>query len=162
MSTLYRTYASDATARRAVAALRAAGVPAHDIRVLTGSPRHDVRTESVGAFRGTLAPDAPVGTFANRRRRRRQGTGAFAGDPDRMRKGCYGDADRDVIHTYDNGHEHDNVTGDDGVRRLLRDAALEGPLAGRLVDELHAGRAVVLAAVSNAARAEAITRLEHV
>jgi hypothetical protein len=150
MSTLCRTYVSDAAARRAVAALRAAGVPEHDIRVLTGSRRHDVREEPVGAFRGTLPPDAPVGTFANRRRRRRQGAGAFAGDPDRQRKGSFGDADLDVIHSFDHGHEHDHVTGDSGVRRLLRSAAVDGAAAVRLVEELHAGHTVVLAEVDDA------------
>jgi hypothetical protein len=149
MSTLCRAYASDTAARRAVAELRAAGVSERDIRVLTGSRWHDIRDERVGAFRGWLPPDAPVGTFANRRRRRRQGTGAFAGDPDRMRKGSFGDADLDVVHSFEGDHEHGHVTGDNGVRRLLRDAAVDGAAAGRLVEELHVGHAVVLARVDD-------------
>src|SRR4051812_14654696 len=88
MSTLCKTYADDDAARRAVDVLRAAGVPGHDIRLLTGDPLRDVRSEPVGSFAGTLAPDAPVGTFAGRVRLRCQGNGTFAGSADRQRKGC--------------------------------------------------------------------------
>jgi hypothetical protein len=61
----------------------------------TRSPgtRHDVRREPVGGFAGTLGPDAPVGTYGNVRRRRRQGAGTFAGDADRQRQGSFADAD---------------------------------------------------------------------
>jgi hypothetical protein len=54
---------------------------------------HDVREEPVGAFAGTLAPDAPVGTYGNVRRLRRQGAGTFAGDPDRQRQGSFADGE---------------------------------------------------------------------
>jgi hypothetical protein len=57
---------------------------------------HDVRRENVGEFAGPIAPDAPVGTFADRPVRRRQGTGAFAGDPDAQRQGSFADSDRPV------------------------------------------------------------------
>ena len=53
---------------------------------------HDVRAEPVGGWAGPLSPDAPVGTFGDVVRRRRQGAGAFAGDPDRQREGSFADA----------------------------------------------------------------------
>jgi hypothetical protein len=52
---------------------------------------HDVRQEPVGDFAGPVEPDSPVGTFGNRRVRRRQGNGTFTGDADRQRQGSYGD-----------------------------------------------------------------------
>ena len=58
----------------------------------TGARRHDVRREPVGGFAGTVDPDAPVGTFGNVRRLRRQGNGTFAGDADRRRQGSFADA----------------------------------------------------------------------
>lgn len=55
--------------------------------------RHDVRREPVGGFARTLGPDAPVGTYGNVHRFRRQGTGTFAGDADRRRQGSFADAE---------------------------------------------------------------------
>jgi hypothetical protein len=57
-----------------------------------GAHLHDVRQEPVGGFAGALSPDAPVGTYAGRVRARRQGAGAYAGDPDRQRQGSFADA----------------------------------------------------------------------
>lgn len=54
--------------------------------------RHDVRREPVGGFARTLGPDAPVGTYGNVRRFRRQGAGTFAGDADQRRQGSFADA----------------------------------------------------------------------
>jgi hypothetical protein len=55
--------------------------------------RHDVRREPVGGFAGTVAPDAPVGSYGNVRHFRWQGAGIFAGDADRRRQGSFADAD---------------------------------------------------------------------
>ena len=52
---------------------------------------HDVRREPVGEFCGPVEPDAPVGTFGDRRVRRSQGNGTFMGDADRQRQGSFGD-----------------------------------------------------------------------
>jgi hypothetical protein len=73
MATLCRTYSDAGEAREAVDRLVAAGTPRQCIRLLTGSPLHDVRAERVGTFAGWVDPDAPVGTFGDRTRRRRQG-----------------------------------------------------------------------------------------
>jgi hypothetical protein len=162
MAILWKAYSSDVVARHAIEALRAAGVPGRDIRLLTGCRMHDVRDEPVGGFARAVGPNAPVGTFANIRRSRRQGAGSFAGDPDRQRQGSFADADRDVIVTYDDGAERARIGGDLGVRRLLREAALDDAAADRVVDELHAGHAVVLADVAEIAPSDAQARLDQV
>jgi hypothetical protein len=93
MSTLCKTFDNDVEARRAVEALRSAGVSRRGIRVLTARRIHDVRREPVGSFAGVVGPDAPVGSFGDVQHLRRQGTGAFADDADRQRQGSFGDAD---------------------------------------------------------------------
>jgi hypothetical protein len=162
MATLCKAYSSEVVARRAVEALRTAGVPGRDIRLLTGCQLHDVRREPVGGFAGTLGPDAPVGTYGNVPRVRRQGAGSFAGDPDRQRQGSFADADRDMIVTHEHDGGRSRVTGDLAIRRLLRAADLSGEAAGRVIDELHAGHAVVLADVAEIAPSDARARLEDV
>jgi hypothetical protein len=145
MSTLCRTYSDEGEAREAVGRLLAAGAPRRSIRLLTGSPLHDVRDERVGTFAGSVGPDAPVGTFAGLPRRRRQGTGAFAGDPDRERKGSFGDVERDVIVTFGHSAEHLRIATHRTLTRLLRVVTLDGEPADHLVDELHVGHGLVLA-----------------
>lgn len=85
MPTLDKTY-PDRLATRPVRA-----IPRRDIR--PGSTLPDVRREPVGNFVGRVGPDDPVGSFGNVPRLRRQGGGAFAGDPDRPRQGSFGDHD---------------------------------------------------------------------
>ena len=56
----------------------------------------DVRREPVGDSVGRVGPTAPneaVGTFGNVAHPRRQGAGAFAGDPDRQRQETFGNHD---------------------------------------------------------------------
>jgi hypothetical protein len=162
MATLWKAYSGDLVARHAIEALRAAGVPGRDIRLLTGWRLHDVREEPVGGFARAVGPDAPVGTFANVRRLRRQGAGSFVGDSDRQRQGSFADADRDVIVTYDDGGARARVAGDHGIRRLLRETALDDAAADRVVDELHAGHAIVLAEIAEIAPSDAKARLDQV
>ncbi len=144
MTSHCKTYPDQDSARRAVAALRAAGVRSRDIRLLTGSPPHDTRHEPVGSYAGSVGPDAPVGTYGDRVLRRDRGTGGFAGDPDRQRQGSYGDADRVVIATYTDRAERSRVTGRRGARRLLRRAAFDENAVSRALDELASGHAIVL------------------
>jgi hypothetical protein len=61
MATLCKTYSTEVAARQAVETLRAARVRGQDIRLLTGSQRHDVRREPAGAFAGAVRPDTPSG-----------------------------------------------------------------------------------------------------
>jgi hypothetical protein len=144
MSTLCKTYPDEGEARSAVQRLLAEGAPRRGIRLLTGSPLHDVRAERVGTFAGSIDPEAPVGTFAGLPRRRRQGTGSFAGDPDRQRKGSFADVERDVIVTFGRGAEHPRVATQRTLARLLRPVTLDGEPADRLVDELHLGHGLVV------------------
>jgi hypothetical protein len=161
MTTLSRTYATEVAARRAVEALRATGVPAHDIRLLTGSRLGDVRREPVGGFAGPVAPDAPVGTYGGGVVLRRHGAGGFAGDPDQQRQGSFVDTDRVVIVTYHDDAERARVTGLRGARRLLSRAALDDDAVDRAVNDLHIGHAVVLADLREIAASEASRQLEQ-
>lgn len=145
MSTLCKTYSDPDEAREAVARMLAAGAPRRGLRLLSGLPMHDVRAERVGTFAGSIGPDAPVGRFAGRPRRRCQGTGTFAGDPDRQRKGCFADVERDVIVTFGRDAEHPRVATHRALTRMLRSVTLDGEPADRLVDELHDGHGLVIA-----------------
>ena len=73
MSTLCKTYSDESEARAAVERLLASGAPRRGVRLLAGTRLHDVRDERVGTFAGAIGPDAPVGRFAGRPRRRCQG-----------------------------------------------------------------------------------------
>jgi hypothetical protein len=151
VSTLCKTYSDERDARAAVDRLMASGAPRRGIRLLTGSPLHDVRDERVGTFAGAIGPDASVGRFAGLPRRRCQGTGSFAGDPDRQRKGSFGDVECDVIISFVRGEEHRRVATHRALRRLLSPVTLDGEPADRLVDELHDGHRLVVAEVEQTA-----------
>jgi hypothetical protein len=166
MTALSNTYPSEDTARRAVEALRAAGVPPRDIRLLTSRPPHDLRREPRGGFAGPIGTDAPIGSYAARLRRRSQGagsfaTGSFAGDPDRQRKGCFADVERVAITTYRDAGEHSRGAGHRAVRQLLRRAALDAEAIDGAAKDLHTGHAVVLVDVAEIAPSEAQARLEQ-
>jgi hypothetical protein len=161
MTTLSETYSTETEARRATEALRAAGVSARDIRLLTGTRVRDVRREPVGGFAGPVAPGAPVGTYGDRQVVRRQGAGGFAGDPDHQRQGSFADTDRVVIITYKRDAERARVTGLRGARRLLGRAALDDDTIDRAVKELHMGHAVVLVEVSEIVPSETRAQLER-
>ena len=161
MATLCKTYPDAIAARAAVQALRAAGVPDHAIRLLTGHAPHDVRREPVGAFAGTLAPDAPVGTFGDVARLRRQGHGSYAGDPDAQRRGSFADAERDVVVTYEDRAAHAHVASDHELERMLRSWHVLADAADRVIGELHQGRAAVVVEISDIAPGEVQARLEQ-
>jgi hypothetical protein len=161
MTTHFMTFSAEVAARRAVAALRATGVPARDLRVLIGTRLGDTRQEPVGGYAGPFGRAAPVGTFGGGVVRRRQGAGGFAGDPDQQRQGSFGNVDRVVIVTYDGAAERARVTGLRGVRRLLRRAPLGDDAVARAVNELHTGRAVVLVDFREIAAGEARDQLEQ-
>jgi hypothetical protein len=162
MATLCSTHVNASVARSGVEALRAAGVPGRDIRLLIGRRPRDIRREWVGGFAGPVAPDAPVGTYGNVRRLRRQGNGTFAGDADRQRQGSFADADRELIVTYDHETAHTRVIGACGLRRLVREAGLDDYAIDRVLDDLDTGHVVVLAEMPEITRSDAQERLEHI
>jgi len=161
MATLCSTYATAATARTGVNVLRTAGVPERDVRLLIGHPVRDTREEPVGGFAGPVDPNAPVGTFANVRRLRRQGTGSFVGAADRQRKGSFADTDRDQILTCAHDGWHSQVVGDLALERVLRGADFDAAERARVLHELHAGRAVVVVVVAEVAPGDAQARLDR-
>ena len=143
-TTVCVTYPDEALARHAVHALSAAGVPPHDILLLTGPRIHDIRDETVGGFAAGVEPTSPVGTYAGPARLRRRGAGGFAGDPDQQRQGSFGDADVDATVSCVDGAGKVRVADDVGLRQLLRDAALPETAADRMIGELRTGHAVML------------------
>jgi hypothetical protein len=159
MATLCKTYPDATAARAAVQDLRAAGVPDHAMRLLTGHAPHDVRREPVGAFAGTLAPNALVGTFGNVARLRRQGHGSFAGDPDAQRRGCFADADRDVVVTFADRAAHAHVASPHELERTLRSWHVLVDVVNRVIGELHQGRAAIVVEISDIAPDEVRARL---
>lgn len=144
MSTLCKTYSHQDMASQAVEELLAEGTSPRAIRLLRGSPLHDIRQEPVGGFAGPVGPDALVGTFGGAVCLRRQGAGGFAGDPDRQRQGSFGDVERDVIVTFARGTEHARMADHRELRRLLSVVASAGEQADDLVEELHDGHALVV------------------
>jgi hypothetical protein len=167
MTALIKTYSSEAGARQAAETLRAAAVPPRHIRLLTGRPLRDIRREPRGGFAGPVGPDAPAGSYASVPRRRGQATGSFAtgsftGDPERQRKGSFGDVERVVLVTYTEDAERRRVTSHRGLRRLLRSAGLDDHGVDRARDELNLGHAIVLADVAGIAPSGAQGGLEQV
>jgi nucleotide-binding universal stress UspA family protein len=86
---LSTTFADEPAARHAAEPLGDADIPC----LVTGRRLNDLRRQPAGSFAGALPPNAPVGTFANARRRRDQGTGSFFGNADHQRQGSFGDTD---------------------------------------------------------------------
>jgi hypothetical protein len=166
MAALIETYATEDAARRAVEALRAAGLHPRHIRLLTSRPPRDTRREPVGGFAGPIGTNAPIGTYASVARRRGQGagsfaTGSFAGDPDSQREGSYADVERVVIVTCKDHGEHSRATGYRAVRQLLRRAALDDDAVDRAVGELNLGQAVVLVEAAEVAPAAVRAHFEQ-
>lgn len=153
MSVLWQAFPSEPLARRSIDTLLAAGVPGRDVRLITHEQPHDVRRERVGRFVGAMPPETRVGTFAGRSVGRWQARGSFRGDPDARRQGTFADADRYVIATYGEGGAHRRFAGRQAVTELLA-----APPPGAL-DELDAGRSIVLAEVADIGAAEASARL---
>jgi hypothetical protein len=147
MAAFCEAFPNEHAARRAARAISEVGVRPRRIRLLTGTPLHDVRDERVGAFVGSVAPSDRVGTFAGRGPARRQGAGAFAGDPAAHRTGSFGDIDLDVVDGCEGSAAHPWVTGDAGLTRVLRTAGLSDDTVEHVVEEIHHGHAVVIADV---------------
>ena len=160
MSVFLKAYSDETAARQVAADLSAAGIPQRDIVLMIGRRVRDRRREPVGEFAGEIPPDAPVGTFGDRRVWRWQGAGTFAGDPDCQRQGSFGDADQEVVISRDDHGEHAHVAGPHDLSRVLRRRAVEPPACERILRELDAGRAVVLLELASIAPDEALSRLQ--
>jgi hypothetical protein len=150
MPTLCKAYADPGAARDAIDELLTAGRAGPEIRMVVGSMPHDRRQEIAGGFAKPVAPDATVGRFAGTPLRRWRGEGSFAGEADLMRKGSFADVDADAIVTFAGHAERARIAGDREVRHLLRRSEFNREVADELVEELHAGRELVLIDVTSA------------
>jgi hypothetical protein len=144
MPTLCKAYADPGAARDAIEELLTAGPAGREIHMVVGWTPHDRRRAIAGGFARPVPPDAAVGRFAGSPLRRWRGEGSFAGEADRMRKGSFGDVDADAIVTFGDHAEHARIAGDREVRHLLRRSEFNRETADELVEELHAGRELVL------------------
>ena len=161
MATLCRAYPSEAAARRAIADLRAAGLPPQGAQLITGSPPHDLRHEPVGKFVGRAGPQAPVRTFGNTTVRRWQAPGGFAGEPDRMREGSFADADSNRLVQHDpTGRAHAHVAGVRGLRSLLLASGVEPAAAEHALAQARAGASLVLVQVASIGPDDVAARLD--
>ena len=149
MPTLCKAYAEPGAARDAIDELLTAGRAGREIRMVVGSTLHDRREEIAGGFARPVPPDAAVGHFAGGPLHRWRGEGSFAGEADLMRKGSFGNVDADAVVTVGD-REHARIAGDRQVRHLLRRSEFNRDTADELVEELHAGRQLVLIDVSGA------------
>jgi adenine-specific DNA methylase len=145
MVTLTRAYTSIHEAETAAARLLSAGVPTVRIQLVMGRAIQDARDTPIGTFAATTtAGAATVGSFGNVALSARQAIGTFAGDPDKQRRGSYGDADRDTVTTYEPGVKRTRIASHRTIEKLLVDAGLDPAIATAQVDALHAGRVLVL------------------
>jgi hypothetical protein len=145
MTTLYRTYTSTHDAENAIDRLLAAGVHETGIELITGHAVEDARDAPIGTFAGTTTADAQtVGSYANIGHSGREATGTFAGDPDKQRRGSFGDVDRDTVTTYQSGVKRTRIASHRRLEKILVDAGLDPAIATANVQALHAGRVLVL------------------
>jgi hypothetical protein len=145
MSTFCRAYTSTHDAENAVERLLTAGVPASRIALVMGQPVQDASDAPIGTFSGTTTADAEtVGSYANTTHSGREAIGTFAGDPDKQRRGAFGDTDRDTVTTYRSGVKRTRIASHHGLERALADAGLDPATATANVGALHAGRVLVL------------------
>jgi len=152
------TYPSENSARQAMRAPDTG----QEVRLLVGHAVDDTRRELVGGFAGPVAPDDLVGSYANRPGERRGGCGSFAGDADDRRQGCFADTDRVVVVTKKDGAECLRVTGEPGVRKLLRRTTLSDDAIERVIGEVRARHLVLVVEGSVVAPTDAPARSEHV
>jgi hypothetical protein len=146
MAALLQTYPTEEAAVRVVEALQVAGVQPGHIRLLTSRPLRDSGRVPRGGFAGAVEAGAAVGTFAGRRG---ESVGSFATggvrrQPERRRRGSFGDVERVVIVSHERRGERSRITGYGGIRVLLRRAALDESAVDRTVRVLHKGHSVVL------------------
>ena len=145
MVTLTHAYTSTHDAENAIERLLSAGVPAVRIELIMGRAIQDARDAPIGTFAGTTTADAQtVGSYANIAHSGREATGAFAGDPDKQRRGSFGDSDRDTVTTYQSGVKRTRIASHRRLKKILVDAGLDPAIATANVDALHAGRVLVL------------------
>jgi hypothetical protein len=147
MTATCSAYVTEDEAREAVERLLAGGVPGERIRVLMGEAERDARDAAAGSFGGVAPASRPaVGTFAGASQPGSAGMGTFAGDPDAMRRGGFGDLDRETVTTYGDGVARVRGASHRRLRELLLDAGLDEATTDADLAALHRGRILVLVA----------------
>ena len=145
MVTLHRAYESTYDAEIAIERLLSADVPAVRIELIAGRAFGDARDTPIGTFaRTTTAEAAIVGSYGDVAHSGRVAMGTFAGDPDKQRRGSFGDVDRDTVTTYQSGVKRTRIALHHRLRKILADAGLDEAAAAAEVDALHAGRVLVV------------------
>jgi hypothetical protein len=145
MTTLHRAYESTYDAENAIERLLSADLPPVRIELIMGRAAEDARDAPIGTFAGTTTTDAEtIGSYANVAHSGREATGTFAGDPDKQRRGSFGDVDRDTVTTYQAGVKRTRIASHHRLKKLLVDAGLDQATATVNVRALHAGRVLVL------------------
>ena len=139
------SYADDAEALAAVDRLIAEGTPGERISVLTGRLEHDHRQDRTGSFAGTAGA---VGTYAGTTGSTADPMGSFAAGAGSARRGGFGDADRDMIATYDDGVRRVHVASHRELERVLAGAGLDEDAIAADVAAIHHGRVLVLVAAA--------------
>jgi hypothetical protein len=143
MTTLHRAYTSTHDAENAVERLLSAGVTR--IELIMGHAVEDARDAPIGTFAGTTTEhDQLVGSYANLSHSGRAAIGTFAGDPDRQRRGSFGDVDRDTVTSYRAGVKRTRITSHHALEKILVGAGLDRAIARANVLALHAGHVLVL------------------
>jgi len=154
MTTICRTYATEAEAHAAVDRAVAAGAPEHGVRVLMGERARDARDGANGSFAGAHAE--AVGAFAGAAHGSREAMGDFAGEGHDTRRGAFADVDRETVTTIAGGEERVRVASHHALERMLVEAGLDAAAARADVAALHAGRVLVLVTGADDAVAAAL------
>jgi hypothetical protein len=145
MATIHRAHTSTHDAENAIQRLLSAGFPAIRIELIMAHAVQDARDAPIGTFAGTTTADAlSVGSFADIAHSGREAIGSFAGDPDKQRRGSFGDTDRDTVTTYQSGVKRTRIATHRTLEKILVDAGLDRAIATANVRALHAGRVLVL------------------
>jgi hypothetical protein len=137
------SYTDDSEALAAVERLIAEGTPGERISVLTGRLERDHREDRTGSFAGAAGA---VGTFAGTAGSTADAMGSFATGTGDARRGGFGDADRDLIATYEDGVRRVHVATHRELERVLADAGVDKDAIATDVAGIHHGRVLVLVA----------------
>ena len=101
--------------------------------------------EPSGSFAGE---SGPVGAFAGANGTTADAMGSFAPGAGDARRGGFGDADRDVIVSYEDGVRRVHVASHRELERVLGDAGLDEDAIAADVAAIHHGRVLVLVAAA--------------
>jgi nucleotide-binding universal stress UspA family protein len=156
-ATFCRSFVDEPTARHAAEGLRGNAVAC----LVTGRRLTDIRKQPVGSFAGVVLPHAAVGTFADVRRRRAQGTGSFFGNADDQRQGSFGDTDGDVVTRYQGGALRSRVIARHEAQHLLQRACVGDEDMDRAVVDLDLGYTVRAVRAMDANVPATLDGLEH-